>query len=69
MFVPIVGEELERRGFGIFLAHEQQRRLRCKQEQRGRSLDRAARHNVMQPLAKAAIPNLIMVLNAEDVSR
>src|SRR6185437_4802878 len=63
--IAIVGEKLKWIFLVIFLPHEQQRRVRREQEQRRAETAHATRNQRRKTFSFCAIPNLIMVLNAD----
>ena len=64
-----VGEEEERRRSRELLPHEEHRRLRREEQERGGGRVPPGVDLVIEPLAKGAIADLIVVLGAEDEGR
>ena len=61
-----IGEELKRRACRPFLSHEQQWGHRGRQQHRDRGTPGGGVRRMVQPIAKGAVANLIMVLHADD---
>src|SRR5690606_32930211 len=62
----VVGEELEGRGGGPLLTHEQERQLGCEEEEgRGRAV-RGRRYVVGEAVAGGTVAHLVVVLDADD---
>src|SRR2546426_5113129 len=64
--VGMTHEVLERRGFTVFVPHEQQRYKWGKQDNAGGKFEGLKRHQFAQPFAKHAIPDLIVVLREDN---
>ena len=65
--VAEAGEELKGRGLIVLLAHEQKRRVRREQQERGCEFARAGRDEGGEALAKGAVADLIVILDADDL--
>ena len=61
------GEELKGRGLIVLLAHEQERGVRREQQERGGEFARAGGDEGGEALAKGAVADLIVILDADDL--
>ena len=66
--VAVVHEIEEGRGFGVLLAHEQQRDERRQHQQPGGELQGFEVHQLRQAFAPRPVPHLIVVLHADHES-
>ena len=62
----VIGEELERRGRGPLLAHEQERQLGREEQERARRAVRAGSADVVSRSPAGPVADLVVVLDADD---